>query len=444
MVDISVVRALAEELAGQVVADRRDFHRYPELGWSEFRTGSLVARRLTKAGWEVQLGRQVHDEAARMGVPSEDELAAEYERALRQGADAEFIRALRGGYTGVVGSRRFGEGPTIGLRVDMDALPIQEACSEEHRPYREGFVSQNPGIMHACGHDAHTAIGLALAEALPRLGASLPGKVKLIFQPAEEGVRGARSMVEAGIVDDVDLLLGIHVYTGWKLGEMIAGTGGYAATRKFDVRFEGKAAHAGSNPQQGRNALLAAANAVLNLYAISRHAEGLTRVNVGRLEAGAGRNMTPAEAWFMAETRGATTELNEYMYRRALEVIEGAAKMYGCGWSVREMGAAESAMSDADLSARIRRAAETLGGYTFLPLEPRGGSEDFTYMMRRVQARGGQAAGIALGADPLGISRRDPDRERVRGGHTSLFDIDEAVLPRAIELLLWLICDLLG
>jgi aminobenzoyl-glutamate utilization protein A len=442
-IDMAVVQGLGDELRRQLVVDRRDLHRHPELGWTEVRTASIVARRLLDAGWQVALGRQVHADESRMGVPDAAELAASYRRALQQGADPELAPALADGFTGVVGTLTVGEGPIVGVRVDMDALPIQEAATEDHRPHREGFASINPGVMHACGHDAHTAVGMALAQALPRLRGQLQGTIKLIFQPAEEGVRGARSMVDAGVVDDLDHVVGFHFSTGWRRSEMIAGNGGWAATRKFDVRFVGRSAHAGGSPQQGHNALLAAAIATQGLYAIPRHSEGATRVNVGRLVAGTGRNIIPPEADMMVETRGATEELSEYMFRRALAVIEGAALTQGCTWTVREMGGAQSAWSDAALAERVRQAAQRLGPMTIHEPEPRGGSEDFTYMMRRVQARGGLATSISLGADPLGIGRDDPDRERVLGGHTPFHDLDEEALPFAVELLLMLLGDLL-
>jgi aminobenzoyl-glutamate utilization protein A len=442
--DITAIQSLVAGLAPQLIADRRDLHRHPELGWTEVRTGSIVARRLLDAGWQVALGHQVHADESRMGVPDAAELATQYERALQQGADPELAPALADGFTGVVGTLSMGEGPIVGVRLDMDALPIQEAATEGHRPHREGFASVNPRVMHACGHDAHTAVGLALAQALPRLGAQLQGTIKLIFQPAEEGVRGARSMVDAGVVDDLDYIVGLHFSTGWTRSEMVPGNGGWAATRKFDVRFAGRSAHAGGGPQQGHNALLAAAIATQGLYAIPRHAEGATRVNVGRLVAGTGRNIIPPEADMMVETRGATEELSEYMFRRALAVIEGAALTQGCTWSLREMGGAQSAWSDAALAERVRRAAEHLGPMTCYEPEPRGGSEDFTYMMRRVQARGGLATSISLGADPLGIGRNDPNRERVLGGHTSVHDLDEEALPLAVKLLLVLLSDLTG
>ncbi len=141
----------------------------------------------------------------------------------------------------------------------MDALDLSEALDDSHRPFRDGFASCNPGMMHACGHDGHTTIGLGLAQVLKQYEAQLNGTIKLIFQPAEEGTRGARAMVAAGALDGVDYFTAIHIGTGVPEGTVICGSDNFMATTKFDVRFTGVAAHAGGKPEEGRNALLAAA-----------------------------------------------------------------------------------------------------------------------------------------------------------------------------------------
>ena len=424
---------LAQELESQLVTYRRDFHRHAESGWTEFRTASLIARRLVDLGCEVQVGREVICERDRMGMPSAEVLEACWQRAVKEGGDPEFLNAVRGGFTGVVGVISGGEGPVVGLRFDIDALDVGESADSEHRPAREGFASVHDGVSHACGHDAHAAVGLGVAEILIRLSADMHGTVKLIFQPAEEGVRGAKSMVGAGVVDDVDYIIGHHVYSGWSLGEICGGVGGYLATTKFDALFSGSPAHAAGAPQRGKNALLAAANAVLNLYAIARHRDGTTRVNVGRFVAGSGRNVIPSEAHLVAETRGATAELNEYMYERALNVLEASAALYDCSLDVRPMGSAQSALSSPELAERVERIAQQIGDHTTRTREEGGGSEDFTYMMKRVQDRGGQATNVGIGANRGGW-----------GHHTDRFDIDERALVGAAGLLSSVVMDIIG
>ncbi len=442
---IERIARLTAGLADRVTGYRRDFHRHAESGWVEFRTASLVARRLTELGYQVAAGRRVISADDRMGVPSAGVLAHHRERARRQGADEEFLEAVRDGFTGVVGVLTRGDGPVVALRFDMDALDISESDDPAHRPVREGFASVNAGMMHGCGHDGHTAVGLGIAEILAGLGDEVRGTVKLVFQPAEEGVRGAKSMVAAGVLDDVDYLFGHHFYTGWLAGEAVAGMSDYAATKKFDVLFTGAPAHAGGSPQTGRNALLAAASAVLNLHAIPRHGRGRTRVNVGRMEAGTGRNVVPDRALLVVETRGETTELSEYMYDRAVDAVTGAALMHGCTVEVRDMGAAPSGASSPELADRIQRVAEQVGGFRFFPPFNLGGSEDFTYMMERVQERGGLATNVGFGADTRGIGLETREgRDSVLRSHTDRFDFDEGAMVPAMTLLVAACLDVMA
>jgi aminobenzoyl-glutamate utilization protein A len=419
-------------ITDKIIGYRRDFHKHAETGWTEFRTASLVVRRLVDLGYEVQLGREVFRDEDRMGLPEPDVLEACWQRAHEQGGDEEFLPTLRGGFTGVVGTLRGGKGPTVGLRFDMDAVGIDESTSSDHRPARAGFRSINPGAAHACGHDGHTAIGLGIAELLKEMRDEVHGTVKLIFQPAEEGVRGAKAMVAAGVVDGVDYLLGSHLYSGWEYGQFDAGKRAtYLATTKFDAFIAGASSHAGGKPNEGKNALLAAATAVLNLQAIPRHREGATRINVGTLTGGTGRNVIPANAHLVIETRGSTSQLNDYVYGYAVRVLEAAAAMHDCTVELRAMGSAQSATSDPELAQRVERIAAEMG-LTPRPPEKGAGSEDFTYMMRRVQKQGGQAVGIGIGADLGGW-----------GHHTSDFDMDERALKVAMELLSSVVLDLL-
>ena len=423
---------ITREAETRAVGYRRDFHRYAESAWTEFRTSSLVARRLESLGYQVQSGRQVLRDEDRMGLPSSDTLEKHWQRAVQQGGDREYLNRVRGGFTGVVGTLQNAPGPVVGLRFDMDAVDINESQRSGHRPSREGFASVNDGASHACGHDGHTAVGLGIAEVLMKQQDQVHGTVKLIFQPAEEGVRGAKAMVGAGVVDDVDYIIGHHLYSGWELGQIDPGRGGYLATTKFDALITGEAAHAGGRPHEGRNALLAAATAVLNLHAVPRHKDGATRINVGRLVAGTGRNVICPSAHLAVETRGSSSELNEYMYASAIRVLESAASMHGCTLEVLSMGSAKSASSDAQLAEHVRRIVQGLAGCSLRPPDTGGGSEDFTYMMERVQQRGGQATSIGVGADLGGW-----------GHHTAEFDFDERALGLAIRLQSALVVDLL-
>ncbi|MGC9523011.1 MAG: amidohydrolase [Anaerolineae bacterium] len=427
---LSRIGALTAKISADVIAHRRDFHKHAETGWTEFRTASLIARQLDRLGLEVHAGRSVIVDDVRMGVPAPEVLDAAWQRAKAQGGDPAYLEKTRGGFTGVVGLLGGGEGPTVGLRFDIDALDLQESQAEDHRPAREGFASINEGAAHACGHDGHAALGLGVAGVLSGLADALRGRVKLIFQPAEEGVRGAKAMVAAGVVDDVDVMVGLHVHTGWPTGVVTTGRGGFLATDKLDAIFTGEAAHAGGSPQRGKNALLAAATAALNLHALPRHRDGVTRINVGRLVAGEGRNVIPPTAYMAIETRGGTLELAAYMREAARRVLESAAAMYGCSLEVVSMGSAGTAESDPALATRVAEVVERLPELSVRPEQPSGGSEDFTYMMQRVQQRGGLATSLNFGADGEG-----------GGAHTATFDFDERALPLAVKLLAALVLD---
>lgn len=429
---LHAVTKIADDIEEKIIAYRRDFHRHAESGWTEFRTASLVARRLTDLGYVVKVGPEVIRDEDRMGVPAESVLAERWQRAVEQGGDKEFLEVVKGGFTGVVGILENGVGPTVGIRFDMDALDLIESQSNDHRPMKEGFASVNVGAMHACGHDGHTAIGLGVAEVLMGLKDTLQGTLKLIFQPAEEGVRGAKSMVGAGVVDNVDYMLGHHLYSGWTLGNVACGLSGYLATTKFDATFTGLPAHAGGGPQEGKNALVAAATAVLNLYAIPRHRDGATRINVGRLNAGTGRNVICPQAHLVIETRGETTALNEYMYAHAVRILEAAAAMHDCTLEIKAMGGAQSANSDHKLAERVGKIAREIGGFTITERDKVGGSEDYTYMMERVQQNGGLATNIGVGADLGGW-----------GHHTAEFDLDERALKAAIKIFSLMVLDLM-
>lgn len=422
------------ELLPVLIETRRDLHKYAEAGWTEFRTASRVVQELEALGYEVKFGPEVHHPDYMDGQPSKSELDRHLERALQQGANPGIARQMAGGYTGVVGVLRCGEGPTVAMRFDMDALDVTESTDRDHRPFRDGFASQNPGAMHACGHDGHTAIGLGVARLLAEMKDQLKGTVKLIFQPAEEGVRGARSMVEAGVVDDVDYLLGAHLgFAALETGMIIAGGSGFLATSKIDAAFTGKPSHAGAAPEQGRNALLAAATAALNLHAIPRHSGGASRINVGVLQAGSGRNVTPANALLKLETRGETTEIDAYMKEQAERILRAAAAMYDVSVELKAMGSAAGGTSDPELADIVMKAAGKVPDVTkILPHGLLGGSEDFTWMMDRVQKRGGKAAYLMVGT------------KIAAPHHNFRFDFDEQSLRIGTEVILRTVLELVG
>jgi aminobenzoyl-glutamate utilization protein A len=419
------ILTLAKAAGERAVGVRRDLHQHPELAYTECRTASLVARRLTELGYEVKAGEAVMAADSRHGLPAAAELTRHYDRAKADGADPEFVELVKDGFSAVVGILKGGKpGPTVAIRQDMDALPIPEADESGHVPARDGFRSKYDGLMHACGHDGHTAIGLGVAEVLAAARDEIAGTIVLIFQPGEEGGKGALPMVEAGVVDGVDYFIAFHLGMDAPSGSIYPAVEGYLASTKLDVTFRGAPAHAGGRPEQGRNALLGAAQAAMGLYAISRHSAGASRVNVGLLQAGSGRNIIPETAYLQIETRGETAEINEYMLGRAKAVIEGAALAQDLEVAITFVGSATTAGCDAELVAAVAEAAHAIPGITVVdePL-PAGGSEDATFFMRRVQEQGGMAVYIGVGSDiPT-------------GHHTRTFDIQEPDLAGGIATL---------
>ncbi|HIS94501.1 MAG TPA: amidohydrolase [Candidatus Ventricola gallistercoris] len=430
--------AQIEEIQPDLTALRRDFHHYPETGWLEMRTSAVIAKRLTELGYRVLTGRDVCQEGARLGVPAQEELEAHAQRALEQGAPQAYLtQDMREGYTGVIGILECGEGPTLAMRFDIDALGMCECEAQSHRPRAEGFASENPGMMHACGHDGHAAIGLGIAQILMAHREELHGTVKLLFQPGEEGARGAGAMVAKGHLDDVDVFIGSHIAPTESLddGDVTAGTWGSLATVKYDVTFLGEAAHAGGYPEKGHNALLAAASAVLALHAIPRHSGGQSRVNVGTLHAGTGRNVVPDRATMQLEVRGETTEINTFMEESALAACRGAAMMQGCTLETTVMGRAEGQHSDLALIERIGDVVRRDLPHLRLSSEQNArnwGSEDISLMMNRVQAHGGLATYMRVMTPVAGAQ------------HTVTFDFDEAVLGRSVAVFCAVALDILG
>lgn len=410
-----------ERIAGDMRLRRRDFHRYPETGWTEFRTTAIAADILTGLGYNIRFGSGFLRAEDIMG--RDIDAGAEKKRAVSQGANPETVSKI-GEYTGLCAELDTGKpGPVTALRFDIDCVDTTEAADPGHFPAKEGFASQNPGRMHACGHDGHTAVGLALAELLAGTP-GLRGKVRLLFQPAEEGVRGGYAMMKAGLVDDASYFIAMHLGLGKPTGEVYGGVNGFLCTAKFDALYRGVGAHAGGEPQKGKNTLLAAASATLNLHAIAPHPDGATRINVGVLNAGEGRNVIAPKALMKIETRGETDELAAYVYERARLILEGAAHMYGTELTITKQGEANSADSSPELAALIGEAAKAVPGVTLAGASrPMAGSDDACWLMKRVQEGGGQATYVGIGAGTAA------------GHHNDRFDFDEAAMDIALEVL---------
>lgn len=404
----------------ELVTWRRDLHRYPEAAWKEFRTTSLIARHLEASGYSLLLGESLL--AAPFVMGREVDVAAEKARALHQGGDPAWLERM-GDLTGVMGLLETGRpGPTLAFRFDIDAVEVSESDDPHHPPVRDGFCSQNPGWMHACGHDGHTAIGLALATRLMQHKAQLCGRIKLLFQPAEEGCRGGKAMASGGALDDVDALLCLHLGIHADSGELVLNPTDFLCSTKFDVHFFGTPAHAGLEPNAGTNALAAACSATTALFGIPRHRDGMTRINIGTLQGGSGRNVIAEHALLCGETRGAAPHLNDYMFGQVQRIVEGTALAYGVTYRIIKQGEAQGLANSPELLSELAPLARD-EGLEVVPTRRFGASEDAGFLMERVQRAGGQAAYLVLGATLAAPH------------HHNAFDFDEGVLVQAVNLL---------
>ncbi|QCC47995.1 amidohydrolase [Halobellus limi] len=409
--------------ASDLVELRRDLHRHPEPAWREFYTTARIVEELEERDLDaLYVGPEALAEGDRVGVPDEDELDAWLDRASDAGARGDVLERLAGGLTGAVAVAERGDGPTVALRVDIDGLPIEESAANEHHPAAAGFRSENEGYMHACGHDAHATIGIGVLDAV--LDSDFAGTLKVFFQPGEERIVGGEPMANSGHLDDVDYLLAVHVGLDHPTGEIVAGVDGFLAVSQFEAEFVGNPSHAGARPEEGDNAMQAVATAIENLYGIPRHGDGATRVNVGVVEGGTATNVVAERVAIEGEVRGETTELMEYMDDRARRVLRSAAEMHGCDVETATAGRAPSTRSDDGLREVVAAVARDTDGVTsVLESDHLGGSEDATYLMRRVQERGGYAAYVGVGTDHPG------------GHHTATFDVDEASIDHGVEVL---------
>ena len=462
----------------RTVVYRRLFHKYPEPGWLTFFATIFIAEHLEKAGFKVLVGREILKDEKRMDPPTEEETALWEQRAVKLAIEqgiaedkvATWITRMdhRTGIVAILDTKR--EGKTKAFRFDMDALTVAESMDVDRVPVKEQFVSQYQGVCHACGHDGHMALGLTFAEYLAEqvkqkqhgnlehcvenqvkqhgrsidcvdrtsageaisngnvskfnetiadLSGSVAGKIcgryMFIFQPAEEGVRGAFAFRHQWNFGKIDEFAPEDTF--------VAGAKGFLATSKFDVTFTGKSAHAGLAPERGRNALLAAAKATMDMQVFPRPKTGITRLNVGKMEAGEARNTIPAHAKMIVETRGETGELNTYMKEQALSCIERVAKEYGVTYEVQFQGESVSAASDEALSQKVLAVAKSTGCFLdYMLTKDFGASDDGAVFMDMVEQQSGKAVYMLLGT-------------RIRGlHHESVFDFDESVLDKGFTL----------
>ncbi len=265
---------------------RRKFHQYPEIGFTEYWTTCNICEYLDQLGYNLNYGKKLYknaypniDHISEIANVDINKINEAYELTKDKLNDDKWLKDMNGGFTGVIaGLKCSDEGPNIGFRFDIDGLAIKESSENSHFPKAENFESKNEN-MHACGHDGHITIGLGLAKNIIENKHNLSANFFLIFQPSEEIASGGEVFSKFDIFRKLDYLIPIHI--GILDERKIVCSVSFLALKCLKITFKGKNTHASAYPERGKNALLAACAAVNNLYGISRHSEGISRINIG-------------------------------------------------------------------------------------------------------------------------------------------------------------------
>lgn len=360
----------------EAVAWRHDLHRHPEIAFEETRTSAMIAKLLDGWGWQVNEG-----------------LAK----------------------TGIVATLGDGSGPCIGLRADIDALPIVEATGLD-------YASTIPGMMHACGHDGHTAMLLLAARQIAADGVK-SGTVQLIFQPAEEAEGGARVMIEDGLFErfPCDAVYGIHNWPGLAPGRMVARDAEMmAALAVFDITVTGKGGH-GAMPEQSDGVIAAAARIAAAAQEIpARSLSPLTPgvLSITQIHSGSAYNICPDRATLAGTARWFDADAGDMLERRLNDVTKGIGAAYGCTVEVDYQRRYPATINTASEAAIAREIAETMGLDTAMA-DPSMASEDFAFMLEKVPGAYLWLGGAREGTNP--------------GLHDPTYDFNDAILPTGAQ-----------
>ena len=362
-------------LKKKIIKTRRDFHQHPELSFQEYRTSKIVANQLDSFGISVETNI---------------------------------------GKTGVVGTLNgTSTGKTIAFRADMDALPIQETGDA---PYK----SVNDGIMHACGHDAHTAMLLGAAEALSKIKNQINGAIKFIFQPAEEGYGGAKYMIKDGAIDNVDEIYGMHVWNYQVSGTVGIKSGPVmAAADIFTIKIKGIGGH-GAAPQGTVDTVIVASYLIQALQTIvSRNTNPLesTVITVGQINGGYNFNIIADEIVLKGTARAYTEKNRKLIKKRIKEIIIGIEKTFGAKIKLQYKDGYPPVINNEKVTQNVQKvAAEIVGENVISPYLSMGG-EDFSYFANKVPGCFFFLGTLPEDSTPMSIPQ-----------HCSHFDIDEEAM----------------
>lgn len=373
-----------DELKDSLIAYRRDFHRNPELSFQEHRTGETVAAHLESLGLKVTRG------VAETGV----------------------VGVLEG----------TSQGNTVLVRVDIDALPIQEP---QDRPY----FSQVDGVMHACGHDGHTAVGMVVAEILSRYKGAMKGQVKFVFQPAEEIMSGAARMIEEGVMKDpaVDKVLSFHLWSGLPVGQVVSQPGPiFSSADEIRIVIKGKGGHGGM-PHLSVDPILISSHVIAALQAVVSREVPPTQAAVlgfGTIHGGTAFNVVSDEVELSGTIRTLDDSVRELMLRRAEEIAISVAAAFRGKAEFHHVRGAPAVVNDAGVASHVAEvAASVLGSESVVTIPPPQVGDDATFFLRE-----------APGCYFL-VGCANAQRGITASHHSAQFDIDEASLPIAAQVL---------
>lgn len=381
-----------DAIAPEIVSNRRDFHMHPELGFEEVRTSRRLVELLKGYGLEVE--------------------------------------TMVG--TGVVAYLRGAKpGKTLLVRADIDALPIQELASHAYR-------SHHDGKMHACGHDAHMAILLAVAKILAGRQDELAGTVKLVFQPAEEGPGGALPMIEAGVLESprVEAAIGFHVWNNLPVGQLGVRSGPIMAnTDQFDLVIEGKGGH-GAMPHLSVDAIAVAGQVISALQTIvSRNVSPLDSavVTLGTIRGGDRHNIIAQTVELSGTVRSFSKTVGEALPRRIEDVVSGITRAMGATYRLDYHRTYPATVNDPGMTEVVRQAAvKVVGADNVVECEPSMGGEDMAYFLREVPGC------------YFFIGTSNPETGLDNPHHHPSFDMDERGLPIGAKVVIQAILDFLG
>lgn len=383
-VDQSQIRSAIQALQPQLIEWRRQLHQKPELGFRETLTAEFITQKLTDWGIEHQTG------IAKTGIVAT--IAAEK------------------------------PGPVLAIRADMDALPIQE---ENEVPYR----SQHDGVMHACGHDGHTAIALGTAYYLSQHRDTFAGTVKLIFQPAEEGPGGAKPMIEAGVLQNpaVDAIVGLHLWNNLPLGTVGVRTGALmAAVELFRCTIQGKGGH-GAIPHQTVDSIVVGAQIVNALQTIvARNVDPIDSavVTVGKFHAGTAHNIIADSAHISGTVRYFNPALAGFFHKRVEQIIAGVCQSHGATYELEYYSLYPPVINDGAIADLVRSIAENV-------VEPAAG------IVPECQTMGGEDMSFFLQQVPgcyFFLGSANIDKGLAYPHHHPRFDFDETALGMGVEI----------